>query len=324
MQYTLSINQTKALEWGLNAQQALLFSFVYECPSWCKAVTKDDAVFYALSKQKIVDELPLLTDKIDTAYRLLKQLAAKGMIELSHTSSITLVRLTDIGKTWNHDHKGSEKYPSKGRKNIRGKVGKISEQGRKKIREGSENSPTNQDTSNQDTSNPVDDAGASSGTQAVDCVDLHVDDTDVVETDYGTIPAAETEDPFLSNLFRPEARETLPAVPAPAQSRERFAMHFEWVPSEWFAERCRTSGVNLTRLEPEQQESILGEFRSYWEARGDSATQAQWEHKLLNQLQRVAAKAAGQQPFGPATPQQKRAAVSSLVMDGVMNPDSDW
>jgi hypothetical protein len=111
MQYTLSINQTKALEWGLNAQQALLFSFVYECPSWCKAVTKDDTVFSALSKQKIVDELPLLTDKIDTAYRLLKQLAAKGMIELSHTSSITLVRLTDLGKTWNHDHKGSEKYP---------------------------------------------------------------------------------------------------------------------------------------------------------------------------------------------------------------------
>jgi DNA-binding PadR family transcriptional regulator len=158
MQYTLSINQTKALEWGLNAQQALLFSFVYECPSWCKAVTKDDTLFYALSKQKIIDELPLLTDKPDTAYRLLKQLAAKGMIELSHTSSITLVRLTDIGKTWNHDHKGSEKYPRQGRKNIRGKVGKISEQGRKKIREGSENSPTNQDTSNQDTSNHVDDA----------------------------------------------------------------------------------------------------------------------------------------------------------------------
>jgi DNA-binding PadR family transcriptional regulator len=315
MQYTLSINQTKALEWGLNAQQALLFSFVYECPSWCKAVTKDDTVFYALSKQKIVDELPLLTDKIDTAYRLLKQLAAKGMIELSHTSSITLVRLTDIGKTWNHDHKGSEKYPSKGRKNIRGKVGKISEQGRKKIREGSENSPTNQDTSNQDTSNHVDDAGASSSAQAVDCIDH--ERTDATDTHVGTIPASEAEDPFLSNLFSPEPSETLPAVSAPAQSRERFAMHFEWVPSEWFAERCRTSGVNLTRLEPEQQESILGEFRSYWEARGDTATQAQWEHKLLNQLRRVAA--GGHAPA--ATQQQKRAAVSASIMN---IDDTDW
>jgi DNA-binding PadR family transcriptional regulator len=315
MQYTLSINQTKALEWGLNAQQALLFSFVYECPSWCKAVTKDDTVFYALSKQKIVDELPLLTDKIDTVYRLLKQLAAKGVIELSHTSSITLVRLTDIGKTWNHDHKGSEKYPSNGRKNIRGKVGKISEQGRKKIREGSENSPTNQDTSNQDTSNPVDDAGASSSAQAVDCIDH--DHTDATDTHVGTIPASEAEDPFLSNLFSPEPSETLPAVSAPAQSRERFAMHFEWVPSEWFAERCRTSGVNLTRLEPEQQESILGEFRSYWEARGDTATQAQWEHKLLNQLRRVAAGGHAT----AATQQQKRAAVSASIMN---IDDTDW
>lgn len=323
MQYTLSINQTKALEWGLNAQQSMLFSFIYECPSWCRPVTQDGEVFYAISKQKIVDELPLLTDKIDTAYRLLKQLAAKGMIELSHTSSITLVRLTDIGKTWNHDHKGSEKYPSKGRKNIRGKVGKISEQGRKKIREGSENSPTNQDTSNQDTSNPVDDAGASSSTQAVDCVDH--EQADATDTHVGTIPASEADDPFLSNLFSQAPDETLPVGLMPqGATRDKFAMHFEWVPSEWFAERCRTSGVNLTRLEPEQQEAILGEFRSYWEARGDTATQAQWEHKLLNQLQRVAARASGQQPYGPATPQQKRQAISALVMDGILNDDHNW
>ncbi|GAB0151087.1 DnaT-like ssDNA-binding domain-containing protein [Marinobacterium sp. BA1] len=100
-------------------------------------------------------------------------------------------------------------------------------------------------------------------------------------------------------------------------TREKFAMHFEWLPSEWFAERCRTSGVNLTRLEPEQQESILGEFRSYWEARGDTATQAQWEHKLLNQLRRVAA--VGHTPA--ATQQQKRAVVSASIMN---IDDTDW
>jgi hypothetical protein len=162
---------------------------------------------------------------------------------------------------------------------------------------------------------PVDDAGASSSTQAVDCADH--DHTDATDTHVGTIPASEAEDPFLSNLFSPEPSETLPAVSAPAQSRERFAMHFEWVPSEWFAERCRTSGVNLTRLEPEQQESILGEFRSYWEARGDTATQAQWEHKLLNQLRRVAAGGHAT----AATQQQKRAAVSASIMN---IDDTDW
>jgi biotin operon repressor len=162
---------------------------------------------------------------------------------------------------------------------------------------------------------PVDDAGASSSTQAVDCADQHVDDTDVVETG---------EDPFLSNLFSPEPSETLPATTAtaaPAGAGHRFAMHFEWVPTEWFTERCRTAGVSLQRLEPAQQEEILGEFRSYWEARGDQATQAQWEHKLLRQLQRVIGQAAGNTPGQPASRQQKRAAVTEAIMD--IN-DTDW
>lgn len=167
---------------------------------------------------------------------------------------------------------------------------------------------------------PVDDAGASSSAQAVDCVDH--DHTDATDTHVGTIPATEADDPFLSNLFTAEPAGTLPVGLMPqGATRDKFAMHFEWVPSERFAERCRTSGVNLSRLEAEQQEAILGEFRSYWEARGDTATQAQWEHKLLNQLQRVAAKATGQPPNGPATLQQKRAAVTEAIMD--IN-DTDW
>jgi hypothetical protein len=143
MQYTISISQTKALEWGLNAQQAMLFAFVYECPSWARPIKTDDGIFYALSKAKIVEELPLLTGKPDTAYRLLKQLELAGVIGLSSTSSITLVRLTDKGREWNKALNGSEKYP--------GEVGNKSEEGRKNIRGGSEKYPTNQDTSNQDT-----------------------------------------------------------------------------------------------------------------------------------------------------------------------------
>jgi DNA-binding PadR family transcriptional regulator len=147
MQYTLTISQTKSLEWGLNAQQALLFAFVYECPSWARPIKTDTGIFYALSKAKITEELPLLTAKPDTAYRLLKQLEAAGVIGLSHTSSITLVRLTDKGREWNRAVDGSEKYPSK--------VGEISDVGRKNIRGGSEKYPTNQDTSNQDTNQSI-------------------------------------------------------------------------------------------------------------------------------------------------------------------------
>ncbi|HHQ2558999.1 TPA: phage replication protein [Pseudomonas aeruginosa] len=173
MQFTVTINQAKALEWGLNSQQALLFAFVYECPSWAHLVQTPAGDFYALSKAKILEELPLLTDKPDTAYRLLKQIAAAGVIDLSSTATITLVRLTAKGQEWNRKLDGSEKYPTQvgeksevgnssevGEKSDAGrseksptKIGKKSGVGRKKIRSGSEKSPTNQVTSNQVTSN---------------------------------------------------------------------------------------------------------------------------------------------------------------------------
>lgn len=132
MQFMLHINQVKALEWGINAQQAMMFSFIYTVPSWAKPIVVDRRTFYAISKEKITQELPLLTEKPDTAYRILKALELVEVIELSSTSKITLVRLTEKGRTWNT----SENFPSK--------VGKKSE-----VR--SEKNPTNQDTNNQGT-----------------------------------------------------------------------------------------------------------------------------------------------------------------------------
>jgi hypothetical protein len=155
MQFTVSINQVKALEWGLNSQQALLFAFVYAAPSWAAPVKTDGGIFFALSKAKIVEELPLLTDKADTAYRMLKALDEAGLIELSSTSNITLFRLTKKAQEWNKKEDGSEKYPTppqaKGRKNIRSTSEKNPSKVGKKSEPGSEKSPTNQDTSNQDT-----------------------------------------------------------------------------------------------------------------------------------------------------------------------------
>lgn len=62
MQYTVTINQVKALEWGLNSQQALLFAFVYGCPSWAKPIKTDDGIFFALSKAKITEEIEMVSE----------------------------------------------------------------------------------------------------------------------------------------------------------------------------------------------------------------------------------------------------------------------
>jgi DNA-binding PadR family transcriptional regulator len=155
MQFTVTINQVKALEWGLNSQQALLFAFVYGCPSWTKPIKTDDGIFFALSKAKIIEELPLLTDKPDTAYRMLKALEEAGLIELSSTSNITLLRLTEKAIEWNQKLDGSEKYPTPPKNEGRKKIRSTSEKNPSKVGEksepGSEKSPTNQDTNHQDT-----------------------------------------------------------------------------------------------------------------------------------------------------------------------------
>lgn len=130
MQFTVLINQARALEWGMSAQQAMLFAFIHQVPTWARPVVVEGKTFYAISKAKIVEELPLLTDKPDTAYRILKALEVIEVIDLSSTSKITLIRITEKGRMWNR----SENLPIK--------VGKSSE-----VR--SENLPTNQITNNQ-------------------------------------------------------------------------------------------------------------------------------------------------------------------------------
>lgn len=156
MQFTVMINQAKALEWGLNSQQAILFAFVYTAPSWARIVETHQGVFFELNKSKIVDELPLLTDKPDTAYRLLKALQAAGLVELSSTRTSTLVRLTAKAAQWNRRVDGSENYPtpkpavSQGRwKKIRARSENNPTQNGKKSDLPPENSPTDQLTNNQ-------------------------------------------------------------------------------------------------------------------------------------------------------------------------------
>lgn len=149
MQYLVSINQTKALEWGLNAQQAMLFAFLHQVPTWADSREIDGVVWFNIGKGKVIEELPLLTDKPDTVYRLMKQLRAAGLIFMTSCDNKTYIHLTEKAKGWNRAQ-GSEKYPTqKAKPNGSEKnptLGEKSEQGRKNIREGSEKYPTNQDT----------------------------------------------------------------------------------------------------------------------------------------------------------------------------------
>lgn len=172
MQFTLLINQVKALEWGLNAQQSMLFAFIYELSSWADAIDVDGETYYRLSKGKIIRELPLLTDKPDTAYRLLKQLEAAGLIALGLANHEMAVAITDKGRMWNKSGEDLTDSPvgnfdfsvDKPRKKIRPSEKNPRNVG-KKSELTSEKNPTYQITNNQITkshhhgeSSPVDNA----------------------------------------------------------------------------------------------------------------------------------------------------------------------
>ncbi|MDP2505404.1 DnaT-like ssDNA-binding domain-containing protein [Oceanobacter sp. 3_MG-2023] len=114
MQFSIYINQPRALEWGLNFPQAALFSFLYEAPCWAKPIAQGGEVWISVSKDKVMDELPLLTDKPDTIKRHMKALEAAGLIVrktlFRGKDSIPLFRLTEKAKGWNRldDHEASE------------------------------------------------------------------------------------------------------------------------------------------------------------------------------------------------------------------------
>lgn len=109
------IQNQKSHEWGLSIQEAYLFSFLYELPSWADHIPVKGEIFYFCAKSKIIKELPLLSDKEDTIYRHMKSLKDKGLIDIKKIDKMDYVCLTEKSKSWNKfDGKSdySEKNPS--------------------------------------------------------------------------------------------------------------------------------------------------------------------------------------------------------------------
>ena len=118
MQYITSINNQKCLEWGINATQGALFCLLYEANSWATEIIKNEKTYYFVSRNLIIQELPLFFDKADTVYRNLKTLEKVGLIEYIKSEKKDLIRITEKGKTWNYlksekEAKNSEIFPKK-------------------------------------------------------------------------------------------------------------------------------------------------------------------------------------------------------------------
>jgi len=155
MQYSIQINQVKAVEWKLTPAQAALLSFLWELEAWGEDVVQNEQAYKWISKEKVLKELPLYFSKPDTVHRNLIELQKKGLIVRNSTSRKSLVKLTSKGREWRLTSASSEVgFKSDHEPD---EVGFKSYLGRNEIPPRSDRDPTdhiNQDTNNQDSKKP--------------------------------------------------------------------------------------------------------------------------------------------------------------------------
>lgn len=100
MQYTITVRQKLALEWGLSLQQAAVFNFLTTLSTWASAVTTSDGVFYHVRRTKMAEEMPLVSRSPSTYKRHLQALEKAGVIDQILVGSMPCVRLTEKGALW--------------------------------------------------------------------------------------------------------------------------------------------------------------------------------------------------------------------------------
>ena len=145
MRFSTYLNNAKCMEWQINATQGILFSLLYEAPAWAKEEIIENKTYYFVSRNLILEELPMFFEKSDTVYRNLKVLQEKGLIEYIKQGKKDLIKITAKGKTWNEfKDNNSEKNPNSEQNSEKNpnNLGKKSE----KELKNSEKNPTNNNT----------------------------------------------------------------------------------------------------------------------------------------------------------------------------------
>lgn len=120
MRYSIIIDVVKTCEWGLNSQQSCLFSWFTTLPTWADKIIHNGEVYYFASKNKAIQDLPFITEKVDTMYRLYKQLEELELIKTIKFDSKDYVCFLKKASEWNsfnrqkNDNQSeySEKNPS--------------------------------------------------------------------------------------------------------------------------------------------------------------------------------------------------------------------
>ncbi|NHM07654.1 hypothetical protein G4D82_10505 [Flavobacterium sp. CYK-4] len=101
MRFNIVINQDRCIKFKLNVSQAALMSVLTEVSSWASEKAINGKTYWWVSRNKVIEQLPLFYEKPDTVYRHFKYLAAIGLVEYENEKRRDYLRLTEKGKRWN-------------------------------------------------------------------------------------------------------------------------------------------------------------------------------------------------------------------------------
>lgn len=108
MRKWITIDLERIQEWNLEKSEILLFPYLYALPSWSEQLILSGGVWFRISRTKICSDLPCVSTKPDTVYRILKRLEEKELIILMKAGGEEYIQLTEKAQSWNVSKLGKE------------------------------------------------------------------------------------------------------------------------------------------------------------------------------------------------------------------------
>lgn len=104
MTYSITINNVKALKWGISLPEAYLFDYLFQACAYRDKIQLEGRTYSFVSRTIVCKDIPIVSDKPDTIYRYYKRLNELGIIDYKHKKRKDLIWITPKGRTWQKTH----------------------------------------------------------------------------------------------------------------------------------------------------------------------------------------------------------------------------
>ena len=104
MKYNLHINQVKCQEWWLNIQQWILMWLFTQLSTWAEWKEIDWNIYYYFSANKIIQEVPIITNNKRTILTIIKWLKDKELLDHIIINNKWYYKISDMWKSYISDN----------------------------------------------------------------------------------------------------------------------------------------------------------------------------------------------------------------------------